>query len=179
MRRPPPMQDDSRSDEPDDRAEDLVSELREGLDRAASDAGGAGLGRLFSEVLGRLGSHAGSLSERGFRAAASDVAQEADLDGEERYRDLGFLAKGGMGELRRVEDVRLRRVVASKRMRADALGDDDLPVLRFVDEAQSAPQLEHPGVVPIHDLAVDGDGHLFFTMRLVEGDTLSSALEEH
>jgi formylglycine-generating enzyme required for sulfatase activity len=64
-------------------------------------------------------------------------------------------------------------------MRADALGDDDLPVLRFVEEAQIASQLEHPGVVPIHDLAVDGDGHLFFTMRLVEGDTLSSALEEH
>ncbi|MHC4379104.1 MAG: bifunctional serine/threonine-protein kinase/formylglycine-generating enzyme family protein, partial [Planctomycetota bacterium] len=51
--------------------------------------------------------------------------------------------------------------------------------LRFVEEAQIASQLEHPGVVPIHDLAVDGDGLLFFTMRLVEGDTLSSALEEH
>ena len=173
------MQEHPESDAPDSGAESQASDLRDRLDRAASQPGGADLGRLFSEVLGRLGSHADSRADREFRAASADVAREAGIDGDERYRDLGFLAKGGMGELRRVQDVRLRRVVASKRMHPDALGEDDLPVLRFIEEAQVASQLEHPGVVPIHDLAVDAEGHLFFTMRLVEGDTLSSALGQH
>jgi len=39
---------------------------------------------------------------------------------------------------------------------------------RFVEEAQIAAQLDHPGVVPIHELGTDADGRPFFAMRLVK-----------
>ncbi len=47
---------------------------------------------------------------------------------------------------------------------------------RFVEEAQITRQLEHPNIVPLHELGVDGDGHLYFSMKLVKGETLGSRL---
>jgi formylglycine-generating enzyme required for sulfatase activity len=93
----------------------------------------------------------------------------------ERFVDLGELGRGGMGEVRRVLDTRLGRVGAMKMLlaRQDATTS---AAIRFVEEAQATAQLEHPGIVPVHDLGVTPDGALYFTMKEVRGRTLDAAI---
>lgn len=88
----------------------------------------------------------------------------------DRYEDRGVLGQGGMGEVRRVFDRELRREVARKTLRRDG-GAAARPhqVMRFVEEAQIAGQLEHPGIIPVYDLSVDEAGRAYFTMSLVRG----------
>ena len=50
---------------------------------------------------------------------------------------------------------------------------DPRQLLRFLEEAQVTGQLDHPGVVPVHELGVDAEGRVYFTMRLVKGVELS------
>ncbi len=94
---------------------------------------------------------------------------------------LGELARGGMGVIRHVWDTVLRRPLAMKVLDAQALpeGSDSASgsVARFLEEAQVTGQLEHPGVVPIHDLGVDEDGRVYFTMPLIEGRDLNEVFD--
>ncbi|MCA9526144.1 MAG: serine/threonine protein kinase, partial [Myxococcales bacterium] len=94
------------------------------------------------------------------------------LDLPPRYRDLGPLGVGGMGEVRRVFDTQLGRVLALK-----VVGELH-PALdaRFVAEAHVLAQLQHPAIVPVHELGHLPDGRRFFTMREVEGETWADAL---
>ncbi len=96
-----------------------------------------------------------------------------------QYRVLNEVARGGMGVIHRVWDDSLGRHVAMKVIR----GDDEMgsrPVdsidasayHRFVREAEITGQLDHPGVVPIHELGVDEKNRTYFTMRLIDGDNL-------
>ena len=50
---------------------------------------------------------------------------------------------------------------------------DSLTLSRFLEEAQVTGQLDHPGIVPVHELGVDADGRVYFTMKLVKGEDLS------
>jgi serine/threonine protein kinase/Tfp pilus assembly protein PilF len=100
-----------------------------------------------------------------------------------RYRLEGELARGGMGAILEVFDEDLRRKLAMKVvLDADgaALSDTDRPpspvsaakLARFLEEAQVTGQLDHPGIVPVHELGVDPHGQAYFTMRLVRGRDL-------
>ena len=95
----------------------------------------------------------------------------------ERYQDLGPLGLGGMGEVRRVLDTQLDRVVALKRLRPELLQH---PVLRarFVHEARATAKLRHPGIVSLHELGVDEQGQSYFTMDLIQGRTLKEAFAD-
>ncbi|MBV6515457.1 MAG: protein kinase [Planctomycetaceae bacterium] len=93
-----------------------------------------------------------------------------------RYTVIREIARGGMGKVLEVEDNDLRRSVALKVLRKEMLGRKDL-VERFLEEAQITGQLEHPNIVPVHEIGVDGRGNLYFTMKLVEGEELSSVLK--
>jgi serine/threonine-protein kinase len=87
-----------------------------------------------------------------------------------RYTRIAQLGRGGMGEVWRVRDEVLGRDVAMKVVRDDIA---DLAVReRFREEAQVVAQLQHPGIVPLHDLGRLDDGRLWFTMREVVGRTL-------
>ena len=94
---------------------------------------------------------------------------------EERYEVRDEIGRGGMGEVYRVYDRRLSRTLAMKVIRHDAggvgaRGDSTKSHLgRFLEEAQITGQLEHPGIVPVHDLGVDPEGRPYFTMSLVRG----------
>ena len=90
----------------------------------------------------------------------------------ERYLATGFLGEGGMGEVLRVRDLHLNRTLAMKIIRSDAVSITP----RFVEEAQVIAQLQHPGVVPIHDLGRLEDGRTWFTMREVRGETWHAVL---
>jgi serine/threonine protein kinase/tetratricopeptide (TPR) repeat protein len=83
--------------------------------------------------------------------------------------------EGGMGRVWLAHDDQLGRIVALKEMRDETR---DVPALRhrFLVEAQVTAQLEHPGIVPVYELKESADGSgPFYTMRFVEGQTLSQA----
>ncbi|HWB12658.1 MAG TPA: protein kinase [Pirellulales bacterium] len=93
------------------------------------------------------------------------------------------LARGGMGVIFKVWDKVLRRELAMKILReqdpSSGTGFATSPhvLVRFIREAEITAKLDHPGVVPIHDLGVDDHGRLFFTMKLVQGRSLTSVFE--
>ncbi len=94
----------------------------------------------------------------------------------ERYQDMGQLGAGGMGEVRRVRDRLLNRVLAMKILH-DGLMDNEGSVLRFVQEAQVVAQLQHPNILPVHELGVLDDGPVFFTMAEIKGHSLSDHIK--
>ena len=86
------------------------------------------------------------------------------------YVLLDKLGEGGMGAVYRVEDKLLGRMVALKVIRvADSSGTLAERLLR---EAKIIAQLEHPGIVPVHDVGTLPDGRVFYTMKLVQGRRL-------
>ena len=82
-----------------------------------------------------------------------------------------------MGEVRRVRDCELNRSVAMKLIRPDVL-QSSAAVERFVHEAQATAQLQHPNIVPIHEIGQLEDGRVFFTMKEVKGRTYRDVIAE-
>jgi serine/threonine-protein kinase len=95
----------------------------------------------------------------------------------DRYQIGAEIARGGMGVVHRCWDRQLGRDLAAKVLLPGYEGRPDV-VRRFIEEAQVAGQLQHPGVVPVHEMGRLPDGRLFFTMKLVEGRTLAEKLRE-
>jgi len=91
----------------------------------------------------------------------------------ERYVVEDEIARGGMGAVLRVVDCNIRREVAVKYLLDQG---DASKRLRFVEEAQVTGQLEHPNIVPIHELGRDAQGRVFFTMKMVKGRSLADVL---
>jgi len=98
-----------------------------------------------------------------------------------RYKLVGEIARGGMGAILEVWDAELRRKLAMKVIlgRGDggpSSGDtpeiDPRTLGRFLEEAQITGQLDHPGIVPVHEVGLDSTGRVYFTMRLVRGKDL-------
>lgn len=85
------------------------------------------------------------------------------------------LARGGMGAVRLAFDEVLQRRMAAKTMHARTY-EHLILVHGFLREAQVTGQLDHPNIVPIHELGRDADGHLYFTMKLVEGQSLKAMI---
>jgi eukaryotic-like serine/threonine-protein kinase len=85
-----------------------------------------------------------------------------------------------MGQIYRAYDRILRREVAIKMMR-DSLGidQDDVPAIRgqFLKEARIGGRLLHPNVLAVFDLGVNRSGHIYYTMRLVDGASLQHCLD--
>ena len=85
-----------------------------------------------------------------------------------RYLDLGMLGKGGMGEVRRVRDEVLNRNLAMKIIHSNFLRNKNA-LTRFIEEAQVGAQLQHPNIVPIHEMGTLPDGRYYFTMKEIKG----------
>ena len=92
------------------------------------------------------------------------------VDLEARYKIESVLGKGGMGEVLLATDQRLKRKVAIKRMLGNAAGSQTA-VSRFLTEAQSMADINHPNIVSIHDHGRAKDGP-FLIMEYVEGGSL-------
>jgi formylglycine-generating enzyme required for sulfatase activity/serine/threonine protein kinase len=102
-----------------------------------------------------------------------------------RLQQQGEVGRGGMGVVLRVHDALLNRTLAMKVLRdrvpaqdTDAQRLADQLLGRFLEEAQVTSQLDHPGVVPVHDLGLDAAGKVWFTMRLVKGRTASEVFAD-
>ena len=105
-----------------------------------------------------------------FRARTSERAAG------QRYRTLEEIGRGGMGAVFRVRDEDLERDLAMKVIRRNRATPET--VARFFDEAKVAGQLDHPGIVPVHELGIDAEGEAYFTMKLVEGRTLQEVFDD-
>src|SRR5262245_13113982 len=105
--------------------------------------------------------------------------------GRSRYRLQGEIARGGMGAILRIWDEDLRRALAMKVIlgKGESAGSGGTPPVdarelgRFLEEAQVTGQLDHPGIVPVHELGLDSDGRVYFTMKLVKGRDLKAILD--
>jgi len=93
-----------------------------------------------------------------------------------RYNRISELGRGGWGVVDRVVDKQLEREVAVKRIGGDGkLGSSRLHAevrQRFLHEAKVTSQLQHPGVVPVHEFGTADNGESYYVMKLLEGDTL-------
>ena len=89
-----------------------------------------------------------------------------------RFSVLEKLGEGGVGEVLKAHDGDIGRDVAIKRLRTA----NETGVARFVEEMRVTGALDHPNVVPIHDVGVDADGEYFFVMRHVRGETLENII---
>jgi serine/threonine-protein kinase len=101
------------------------------------------------------------------------VGDEPDLAGT-RYELVDLLGRGGMGSVYRCRDRELGREVALK-VSAGPTSPEALERLRR--EARILARLEHPGIVPVHDVGVLSDGRVYYAMKLVRGQRLDASLE--
>jgi predicted Ser/Thr protein kinase len=99
------------------------------------------------------------------------VADLPDLTGT-RYEVLEPLGRGGMGAVFRVRDRALDREAAMKVLAGAPSAESRA---RLEQEARVLARLEHPGIVPVHDVGTLPDGRLYYVMKLVRGDALDVA----
>jgi len=150
--------------------EDLLEALR-GLEAFWSQLEAAG--GLDAAFEGSRDANANASAASGGRPVAPGEVTPAS----ERYRVEREVGRGGMGVVFEVEDEHLHRRLAMKVVRAAPGAAGDRALTRFLDEAQVTAQLEHPAIVPVHELGRDDEGRAYFTMALVEGRTLSQVID--
>jgi eukaryotic-like serine/threonine-protein kinase len=117
----------------------------------------------------------------GSRAGWSDYGSDdetapanLDLCPTERYERLDLLGLGGMGRVYEVFDRQLQRRVALKEVAPGLAGSAAAD--RLANEALLTADLDHPGIVSVHDAGRTRDGRLYYTMRLVRGRSLAERL---
>jgi serine/threonine-protein kinase len=99
---------------------------------------------------------------------------ELVIDSKQRFEVLRQLGAGGAGEVVAALDHDIGRKVALKKIRAEV--KSPVALLRFVEEIRTIGRLEHPNIIPIHDVGVDERGDYYFVMKYVDGETLESII---
>jgi serine/threonine protein kinase len=108
-------------------------------------------------------------------ARLRDAAELPDFTGT-RYRLIRELGRGGMGVVYEAEDRELERRVAVKVLATELASADAAERMRR--EARAIAGLEHPGIVPLHDVGRLADGRIFYAMKLVRGRRLDEVAGE-
>jgi Protein kinase domain len=120
----------------------------------------------------------GRMHHRAHSAASSTVPRgEIPPLGErtnERYELIGEHGRGGIGRVLRARDTDLGREVAVKELLVTGHQSEQ----RFVREAVLTARLQHPGIVPVHDVGRWPNGTPFYTMKLIQGATLRANIEQ-
>ena len=91
-----------------------------------------------------------------------------------RYEIREPLGEGSMGRVDVAYDADIQREIAIKRLKRS---DDPVAKARLTDEIRISGQLEHPNIVPVHDVGLNASGDYFFIMRKVNGITLREIIE--
>ena len=97
------------------------------------------------------------------------------VQGDREYEIARLVARGGMGVVYEARERNCERFVAVKLINGQAMGRRE-DVSRFIQEAKITSQLEHPNIVPVHDLGNDVGRMAYYTMKYVQGVTLTDAL---
>ncbi len=121
----------------------------------------------FAGKIGSPAQPASTLPEAVSRSEALRTARN--------YQMGELVAHGGMGAVMVAKDLNLRRTVAMKRMLTGRTPSEESRQ-RFIREAEVLGMLEHPNIVPIHELGIDAQGEPFYTMKFVKGATLQRIL---
>jgi len=108
------------------------------------------------------------------RAAVKELFEELKAALQSRYTVTDILGRGGMGAVFLAEDIRLGRKVAIKVLRPE-LADEAGFLGRFEREARISAQLDHPNIIPIYEVAREGDFN-YFVMKYVAGKSLDELL---
>ena len=119
-------------------------------------------------------SRAGSSLHRQGEKRTADYLSE--LESAKRYEVIEEVGRGGCGVVRKATDLHLKRNVVLKEVLADFTSNEEI-VRRFIHEARITGQLEHPGIVPVHDLGIDAAGNPYFAMKEVRGETLGDRIQ--
>ncbi|HSD72476.1 MAG TPA: protein kinase [Thermoanaerobaculia bacterium] len=93
----------------------------------------------------------------------------------DRYRIIGLLGRGGMGEVYRADDLKLGHPVALKFL-PEELSSDPSRLERFYAEVRLSRQVSHPNVCRVYDVA-ELDGQHYLTMEYIDGEDLASLLK--
>ena len=159
--------------------------------RCRAGRGGCGCGcRRWASRLGVLAATLGPVPRvllrdtdpvtgpgRMVRPGSAEMPAPGTRSSADRLQLLGEVARGGMGAILKGRDIDLGRDLAIKVLLEQHLKSPEL-IRRFVEEAQIAGQLQHPGIVPIYELGVMADRRPYIAMKLVKGQTLASLLDE-
>jgi WD40 repeat protein/serine/threonine protein kinase len=97
-----------------------------------------------------------------------------EMHGPRKYSTGKVIARGGMGMILSARQIVVQREVAMKLMHDCSRADS---ITRFFHEAQITAQLEHPNIVPIHELSINELGQPFYTMKLVRGVSLRKVID--
>lgn len=121
--------------------------------------------------------HAEDESPQGETSSVRELLSSLFISEHEKYKLGEEVARGGQGAIICAYDRNLRRNVAMKViLETDKANKEDF--LRFIEEAQITSQLEHPGIVPVHELGIGPTRNVFYTMKFVSGETLKDILEK-
>jgi len=112
-------------------------------------------------------------TESDLRPAVSSAAVSLPDPG---YKLGNLIGRGGMGEVLAAHDNRIGRDVAIKRMRNPRPSKEALA--RFLREARIQARLDHPAIVPVHELGTDDSGRPYFAMKRCSGVTLARLISE-
>ena len=156
------------------------------VDGPTPAAGGGTVETAVASSAGAAGPAGGGTADTlSFEAPPPGPVLIANIDGRGsgesrgRYTRTQMHAKGGIGQVWLARDVDLGREVALKELRPEQ-GRNANARARFVEEARITGQLEHPGIVPIYELATrPDDGKPFYTMRFIRGRTLDRAVRDY
>ena len=96
---------------------------------------------------------------------------------EDKYSINKLIAKGGMAVVFEAKDKNCRRKVALKVIH-NAHSKNPEVIHRFIEEAQIAAQLDHPNILPIYDLNIDGQEKPYYAMKMVKGFTLEEVIQK-
>lgn len=92
----------------------------------------------------------------------------------QRYRIVGLLGRGGMGEVYRADDLRLHRQVALKFLPRSRIGDAAW-LARFRNEVRTALTVTHPNICRVYDIG-EAEGEVFISMECIDGENLALLL---
>ena len=161
-----------------DRDADLTKEVRALLVRVLAEQDGPPVPDLAHGFLRGLICPAEQVRE--VSALLTELVADSGASASRRYVLGDTIGRGGMGVVRLAEDKLLHRKVAIKTLlvqeNAVELDVDGRVLGRFLDEAQITAQLDHPGVVPVHDMGIDAAGRIFYSMPVVHGIGLDEAI---
>ena len=110
--------------------------------------------------------------------AADSPLTPSGKEASERYQLLGELGRGGMGRILKARDSEIAREVAVKILHATGGRSSDGQIRRFWTEVRALGQLEHPSIIPIHDVGRLATGELFYVMKKLGGRTLADILAD-
>lgn len=105
------------------------------------------------------------------------VTAKLSVKPQDKYKFRRSIGRGGMKMVLQVRDNDTMRDVAMALM-PDIEHRSRAEILRFIQEARVTASLEHPNIVPVHDIGIDSSGSPYFTMKLLSGESLASLLKK-